>query len=221
MRILLVGETGLGKTVTALTLSQFFKTVYIDTEEGTELWKQHFKLDNCSIYRITEWNNGIPKFIENATANTELAVIDSLNSLMDHYVDYLESYVKTKQKIPIPTAGAMTELKVDPEFVVLPYQVWTLVYDTMLNIVMTAIRNSKHVIVCMHPIETRQLSVDGKIIHSHGRLKFVQAIYRQMDIILKFKSTMLCDVVKCRGRFDKPSNVEPVSFLKELTGVKE
>lgn len=215
MRILLIGETGMGKTVTALTLSQFFNTTYIDTEEGTLLWlKSQFNMDksNFKLILIDKWSNfSVP--------NSELIVLDSLSTLTEHYQDYLQSYVREKGEVPMPTATGIMKLRIDPQFVVLPVQLYQLLYDTMINVVDNVIRNSEHCIITMHPIETRQLSIDGKIIESHGRKKFVQSIYRRMDVILQYVKPMQCNVVKCRGKTDVNSVVDPIEFLKELMEV--
>jgi len=220
MRVLLIGETGLGKTVTALTLSQFFNTTYFDTEEGTLLWLNQFNLKKCRLLKITKWDNSLMN-IANLVSNSELVVLDSLSTLMDHYQDYLQQYVRNKQEFPMPTATGVVKLKVDPEFVVLPMQLYQLLYDTMLNVVDQLIRVSNNCIITMHPIETRQLSIEGKVIQSHGRYKFVQSIYRRMDIILHYVRPMQCNVVKCRGLVEDVGLVNPIEFLKSYMGVKE
>jgi len=38
MRILLIGDTGTGKTVTSLSISKYFRTIYYDVDLGTSLW---------------------------------------------------------------------------------------------------------------------------------------------------------------------------------------
>jgi len=218
MRVLLIGETGMGKTVTALTISQFFNTIYYDTEGGTELWLSKYKV-NGRVIQLREWFKDMLRVFESNTA--DLVVLDSISTLLEHYTDYLQKYIRQTGKFPLPTAGVMSELRIDPEFVVLPMQVYPLIYDTMLNVVDAVSRVCKHCIIVSHPIETRQLSIDGRVVHSHGRHKYLQGLCRRADIILKFVKPMTAQVVKCRGVVNPPNEVNPIEFLKQLMGVKE
>ena len=221
MKVLLIGETGTGKTYTALSLSKFFNCVYLDTENGTELWLKHFNLDRekFRLLVIDSWSSY--KAINSKIPESQLIVLDSLSTLQDHYFDYIQQYVRERKEFPMPTATGVVRLKYDSEFIVMPMQLYQLLYDTMINVLDSLIRKASNLIVTMHPIETRQLSIDGQIIQSHGRQKFVQSIYRRMDIILHYTKPMQCRVVKARGFVDLPESVNPIDFLKQVLNVNE
>ena len=222
MKTLLVGETGTGKSYTALTISRFFRTAYIDADfEGAKPWlESEFKdldsSDRFNVVYIKEWNDKLKRM---TVKDVELVVLDSLSHLMELYKDYLQEIIKREKKYPMPQGTGIVDLEkqgIDPELIVLPMQVHSLIYDTMLNIVTNLVKSCSNVIIIMHPIETRQLTMDGKIVYSSGKLRFVQGIYRLMDCILKYHAPMTASVVKVRG-IKKPSDeVNPVEFLKEL-----
>jgi len=221
MRVLLIGETGRGKTFTALTMSKKFDTTYIDTERGTELWfKEEFKdlRSSIKLIEVNEWNDKIGKNLLSFKADEkELVVLDSLSELLEHYKDYLQKKVKKDKKYPMPTGSGVVDLTskgIDPELIVLPMQMYSLIYDTTLNVLSTCLK-AKHCIVTMHPIETRQITMDGKIVHSAGKLSFLQSVYRKVDIILKYKDVLKADILKVRGH-KKEEDVNPIDFLKEV-----
>jgi len=222
MKILLIGETGTGKTYTSLTLSKFFNTIYIDTENGTELWlKNYFKFDKerFKLVLVDSWYSY--KTVDSKISESKLIVLDSLSALQDHYVDYVQQYVRERREFPMPTATGIVKLRYDTEFIVLPMQLYQLVYDTMLNVIDSLARRAEHLIVTMHPIETKVATLDGQVVQSRGSQRYVQAICRRMDIILSYTEPMRAKVVKARGFLDLPEFVNPIDFLKQVLNVNE
>jgi len=229
MRILLIGETGTGKTVTALSLSKFFRTVYYDVDLGTELWKEKLEIGkNVKIIEIHNWQEYKQMDIKRtANIKPDLIVVDSISELYERYKDYVQDYVRKTGKFPMPVATGVVDLLrkgIDPEFITIPMQMYGLLYDTILNVVTDATSNARHSIITMHPLETRMaVNMDNgsmQIIHSSGKLSFLQGVYRKVDIILKLKKPLQAQVLKARGEFELPEDfVNPIEYLKEKLGI--
>jgi len=229
MRVLIIGDTGTGKTFTSLSLSKFFKTVYYDVDIGTELWVRTLKV-NPKIVKIRTWEDykkwDIKKVID--IAKPELVVLDSLSELYEKYKDYVQRYIRETGKFPMPVATGVVDLKrkgIDTEFITIPMQMYALLYDEILNVVTDFTSLAENVIITMHPIETRVVAMlaDGsnEIVHSSGKLQFLQGVYRKVDIILHLVKPMKAKIIKARGLLEVPENlVNPLEFLKELMGVE-
>jgi len=164
-----------------------------------------------------------------STIKPDMIVVDSISELYEKYKDYVQDYVRRTGKFPMPVATGVVDLLrkgIDPEFITLPMQMYGLLYDTILNVVMDAVSYAKYCIVTMHPLETRMAvnleNGTSQIIHSSGKLNFLQGVYRKMDIILKLKKPMKAQVLKARGEFELPDDfVNPIEYLKEKLEVKE
>ena len=231
MRILLVGDTGTGKTVTSLTLSKFFRTVYYDVDLGTELWMKTLEVGkNVKIVHIRDWNDYKDKEVKKVLSiKPDMIVIDSVSELYEKYKDYVQDYVRKTGRFPMPVATGVVDLLrkgIEPEFITIPMQMYGLLYDTILNVVTEAVSYTKHSIITMHPLETRMAvnleNGTSQIIHSAGKLNFLQGIYRKVDVIIKLKKPMKGQILKARGELQVPEDlVNPVDYLKEKLGVKE
>ena len=231
MRVLLIGDTGTGKTVTSLTLSKYFRTLYYDIDLGTEEWKETLSIgNNVRIVEIRDWkeykNRDIKKGIN---MKPDMIVVDSISELYEKYKDYVQDYVRKTGKFPMPVATGVVDLLrkgIDPEFITIPMQMYGLLYDTILNVVTNAVSYSKHSIITMHPLETRMAvnleNGTSQIIHSAGKLNFLQGIYRKVDVIIKLKKPMKGQVLKARGELELPEDfVDPIEYLKRKLGVKD
>ena len=231
MRVLLIGDTGTGKTVTSLTLSKYFRTLYYDIDLGTEEWKETLSVgNNVRIVEIRDWkeykNRDIKKGIN---MKPDMIVVDSISELYEKYKDYVQDYVRKTGKFPMPVATGVVDLLrkgIDPEFITIPMQMYGLLYDTILNVVTNAVSYSKHSIITMHPLETRMAvnleNGTSQIIHSAGKLNFLQGIYRKVDVIIKLKKPMKGQVLKARGELELPEDfVNPVEYLKRKLGIKD
>lgn len=230
MKILIIGETGTGKTVTSLSISKFFRTLYYDVDLGTGLWLKSLQVNEkkVRIIKIRTWEEYKEKNIQKLSiTKPDMIVIDSLSELFEKYKDYVKGYVKKTGKFPMPVATGVVDLLrkgIDPEFITLPMPMYTLVYETIADIVRDAVSYSEHTIITMHPMETRVVAqlADGtsEVVHSSGKLSFLQKIYRNMDVILKLKKPMQAQVIKSRGDLKVPKElVNPVEFLKEKLGI--
>jgi len=216
MKVLLIGETGTGKTFLSLHISQFFETAYVDTEDGIDEWIESgiFKFDKkFRVTKVLQWSDSFRVPVK------ELVVIDSVSELMEHYKDYLQEYIRREKKFPMPNVTGIVDLEqkgYDTDKITLPVQLYQLVYDTILNVVSEAVRYNKNLIVTMHPIETRTITMDGKIVHSKGRLEFLQGLHRKFDCVLVLKNPEEGIVKKIRGRIMKDNKVNAKQFLEKL-----
>ena len=230
VRVLLVGDTGRGKTLTSLSVAKNFKTLYYDVDLGTELWVKSLNIDTekVRILPIRDWND-YKKFDLSKLANKrpQLVVIDSLSELYEKYKDYVQSYVRETGKFPMPVATGVVDLTkkgINTEFITLPMQLYGLLYDTILNVVTQAASYAEHTIITMHPLETRMAvqleSGSNTVIHSSAKLSFLQGIYRKVDVIIKLTKPMVGEVVKSRGDVKPVTGpVDPVEFILKKMGV--
>ena len=232
VKVLIIGNTGKGKTLTSLTLSKHFRTIYYDVDLGTDPWDEslHFKeWKNLKVLRIRDWEDYKRTPIGEVSKKNkpDLVVVDSLSELFGKYKDYLKQYVRKTGRFPMPVATGVVDLTkkgINPEFVSLPYQMYSLLYDTIEDVASDAVSYSDHTIITMHPLETRMAvqKSDGssEIVHSSAKLGFLQRIYRKVDVIIKLSKPMRGEVVKSRGDL-KPVEgaVDPVEFLKRKMGI--
>jgi len=233
VRVLLLGSTGRGKTLTSLSIAKHFRTVYYDIDLGTDLWLKTLNIteDNSKIkiLRIRDWEDYIKFDIKKVAKKNRpnLIVVDSISELFDKYKDYVQNYVRETGRFPMPTATGIVDLTkkgINTEFITLPMQMYSLLYDTIVNVVTNATSYSDHTIITMHPLETRLVAQLGngssEIVHSSSKLNFLQSIYRKVDVIIKLPKPMQGQVIKARGDLqpiDKP--VDPIDFIKEKFGV--
>lgn len=232
VRVLLIGDTGRGKTLTSLSVAKNFRTLYYDVDLGTDLWLQSLGITEKSgvrILRIRDWED-YKRFDLQKLAGKQrpqLVVIDSISELYDKYKDYVQRYVRETGKFPMPVATGVIDLTkkgIDTEFITLPMQLYALLYDTIVNVVTSAVSYSDHAIITMHPLETRMVAnrLDGssEIVHSSAKLSFLQSIYRKVDVIIKLSKPMQGQVVKSRGDL-KPIEglVDPIEFILKKMGV--
>jgi len=233
VRVLLVGDTGRGKTLTSLSVAKHFKTLYYDVDLGTDLWVQALNIDTntVKILKIRDWED-YKRFDLQKLANKsrpQLVVIDSISELYEKYKDYVQSYVRETGKFPMPVATGVVDLTkkgINTEFITLPMQLYGLLYDTILNVVTAATSYAENTIITMHPLETRMAvqleSGNSTVIHSSAKLSFLQGIYRKVDVIIKLTKPMVGEVVKSRGDL-KPIEgpIDPVEFILKKMGVSE
>jgi len=232
VRVLLIGDTGKGKTLTSLSVAKNFRTLYYDVDLGTDLWLKPLGIEekkDVKILKIRDWED-YKKFDLQRLAGKQrpqLVIIDSISELYDKYKDYVQHYVRETGKFPMPVATGIVDLTkkgIDTEFITLPMQLYALLYDTIVNVVTAATSYSDHTIITMHPLETRMIASrpDGssEIVHSSAKLSFLQAIYRKVDVIIKLPKPMQGQVVKSRGDL-KPIDelVDPVEFILKKMGV--
>jgi len=227
VRVLLIGDTGRGKTVTSLSIAKDYRTLYYDVDLGTDLWLKPLGMSGKSkvrILKIRDWED-YKKFDLQKLAGKQrpqLVVIDSISELYDKYKDYVQRYVRETGKFPMPVATGIVDLTkkgIDTEFITLPMQLYSLLYDTIVNVVTAATSYSDHTIITMHPLETRMIAnrPDGssEIVHSSAKLGFLQSIYRKVDIIIKLTKPMQGQVVKSRGDLKPPDQlVDPIEFIR-------
>ncbi len=230
VRVLLIGDTGRGKTVTSLSVAKHFRTLYYDVDLGTDLWVKALDVgSNVRILKIRDWED-YKKFDLQRLSNVnkpQLIVIDSLSELYDKYKDYVQRYVRETGKFPMPVATGIVDLSkkgINTEFITLPMQLYALLYDTIINVVTAATSYARHTIITLHPLETRMVAnlSDGssEIVHSSSKLSFLQSIYRKVDVIIKFPKPMVGQVVKSRGDL-RPieDTIDPVQFILDKLGV--
>jgi len=224
VRVLLIGDTGRGKTLTSLSVANNFRTLYYDVDLGTDLWLDTLKIDNkVRILRIRDWEDYKKFDIKELAKKTkpDLIVVDSVSELYDKYKDYVQNYVRKTGKYPMPVATGIVDLVkkgIDTEFITLPMQMYALLYDTIINVVTDATSYAQHAIITMHPLETRMIAQLGngssEIVHSSSRLNFLQAIYRKVDVIIKLPKPMKGQVIKSRGDLKPVEGViDPIDFL--------
>jgi len=234
VKVLIIGNTGNGKTLTSLTLSKYFRTVYYDVDLGTDPWDEslHFKeWKNLKVLKIRDWEDykKTPIGEVSRKSKPDLVVVDSLSELFGKYKDYLKRYVRETGKFPMPVATGVVDLfkkGIDPEFVSLPYPMYSLLYDTIEDVVSDAVSYSDHTIITMHPLETRiavqKSDGSSEIVHSSAKLGFLQRIYRKVDVIIKLPKPMTGEVAKSRGDLEPTKGaIDPVEFLKKKLGVVE
>jgi len=233
VRFLIIGDTGTGKTVTSLSVARYFRTLYYDVDIGTELWTRTLGVDTSrvKILTIRDWED-YKRFDLQKLANKQrpqLVVVDSISELYDKYKDYIQRYVRETGKFPMPVATGVVDLTkkgINTEFITLPMQMYSLLYDTIVNVVTAATSYSTHTIITMHPLETRMVAhrPDGSsdIVHSSAKLSFLQSVYRKVDVIIKLVKPMQGKVVKSRGDLQVPEDiVNPVEFITKKIGVVE
>lgn len=233
-RVLLVASTGRGKTLTSLSMAKHFRTLYYDVDLGTEAWLKPLGLEDnkrIKILQIRDWEDYKKFSIRELAKRTkpDLIVVDSISELYDKYKDYVQNYVRSTGKYPMPVATGVVDLVkkgINTEFITLPMQMYALLYDTIVNVVTEATSYAPNTIITMHPLETRMIAQMGngssEIVHSSSRLNFLQSIYRKVDVILKYPKPMDAQVVKSRGDLKPVENtVNPIEFLSNKMGVSD
>lgn len=201
-KILLLGETGTGKTYTCVRIAEALaklgkRTVIIDPEYGSirelELLPDEV-LQNIELRVCPTW----PQFqaaVERTDSEFFLKVIDGLSEafvlskryLTDKFIK-LGSYIVSDKEFKIKDTDTFT----------LPWSNYPKVYDNVRDVVWSCMEQKPHVIMTMHPI------TGG----TDARSDLLTDIYRRFDTIIRLETATGSDggtywrsfVLKHRGR---------------------
>jgi len=199
-KILLRGQTGVGKTYTAVRLAEFvasrgYKVVYIDPEWGAERELELLDdevLENIELRIVPEWKSFKYECLKNDTCF--LKVVDGLSEGFELALRFLEEryerlgyYVVQDKEIQIR----------DRDSFVLPYMAYPKVYSGVKEIVHNLVKHSYHIICTAHPFK-----------ETATQQALEQAIFRKFDTII--------DLEKRESM--TPPSIEYVAFLKKHRG---
>lgn len=178
-KILLIGETGVGKTFTVTQIAKFVaehgkKVVFIDPERGAERELELLSdevLENIELKDTPEWDS-----FKNAVWNKDdcfLKVIDGLSEafvsskiwLEDRYVSHGE-YMVGESEVKIK----------DREVFTLPWQAYSKVYDFIGKICHELVKQKPHIIVTMHSFGA-----------SATKEKLGSDVFRKFDTIMELR----------------------------------
>jgi len=173
-KVLLRGESGSGKTHSALMVSFLFsehgkRVTYVDPEWGCQkeiaelaaegkIGPEH--VENIELYVTPKWKVGEVKELDEGVyvggfvdvfdrLDGDLIVVDSMSELMKIHKAYLvQKFIAQGYYIPKENP---VEIK-DPDVFDLPFQHYSKIYDELVGLVYKLLMRRGHVICTMHPI---------------------------------------------------------------------
>ena len=180
-KILLIGDTGVGKTYTCVKIAGFVaghgkKVVYIDTERGAGRELEALPdevLENITYVDAPEWDAMQRAVFRNDSCF--LKILDGISEVFVASKFWLEDRFIAKGKYQV----GESEIEItDREVFTLPWQSYSKVYDFVRKTVHELVKQSPHILVTMHPFgdtETkRSLEAD---------------VFRKFDTILELRRT--------------------------------
>lgn len=182
-KILLIGETGTGKTFTSAKVANFVaghgkKVVFIDPERGAgkelEMLSDEV-LENIEFRDTPEWDPFKKAIFKND--NCFLKVVDGLSEAFVSSKIYLEDRYVAHGKYMTGKAEAEIEIT-DKEIFTLPFVAYSKVYDFIIKICHELVKQSPHIIVTMH-------SFGG----SEAKQRLEADVFRKFDIIFELRRT--------------------------------
>jgi len=196
-KILLMGETGVGKTYQAVKIAELVasrgeKVVYIDPEYGAERELELLKdevLDFIDLRVTPTWKEFELAVLQND--NCFLKIVDSLSDgfelairwLTDEYIRY-GSYVIGDKEIPIKHRDVF----------VLPFQAYPKVYDGIRALCRKLVEHPYHLICTMHPLV--RTTKEGETASTDARLRLEEDIFRKFDTIIRLETYVDKDKVR-------------------------
>ena len=180
-KILLVGDTGVGKTYTCVKVAEFVaghgkKVVYIDTERGAGRELETLSdevLENITYVDAPEWDS-----LERAIFRNDSCFLKILDGISEVFVAskfWLEDRFISKGKYQV----GESEIEItDREVFTLPWQSYSKVYDFVRRSCHELVKQSPHIIVTTHSFGTTATK-EG----------LERDIYRKFDTILELRRT--------------------------------
>lgn len=156
-KILLIGETGVGKTYTAVKVAEFVashgkQVVFVDPERGAERELELLSdevLANITLRDVPEWNE-----FKNAVWADDTCFLKVVDGLSEAFVAsrmWLEDRYISQGKYMV--GEGEVEIK-DREIFTLPWQGYPKVYDAIRKICHELVKQAPHIIVTMHSFGT-------------------------------------------------------------------
>jgi len=180
-KILLVGDTGVGKTYTSVKVADYVashgkRVVYIDTERGAgrelEMLSDEV-LENITYVDAPEWNS-----LEKAIFRNDSCFLKILDGISEVFVSskfWLEDRFVLKGKYQV---GEKEVEITDRQVFTLPWQSYSKVYDFVRKACHELVKQSPHIIVTTHSFGTTATK-EG----------LERDIYRKFDTILELRRT--------------------------------
>lgn len=178
-KVLLIGETGSGKTYTATKVAEWVashgrQVVFIDPEFGAERELELLSdevLENIELKVCPEWGS-FKKAVESEDA-CFLKVVDGLSEAFVATKFFLEDRYISHGKYMV--GESEIEIK-DREVFTLPWQAYAKVYDVIRKVCHTLVKQAPHIIVTMHSFgETKT------------KEKLETDVFRKFDTILELR----------------------------------
>ena len=183
-KLLFIGDTGTGKTFTAVKVAEHViktsgkKVVLIDPEHGSERELELLDddvLEMIDLKSTTTWTDYLGAVMKNDPCY--LKIVDGLSECFELSKGHLEDRFVARGYYT--TRDEHTKKIDDKELFILPYTVYSKVYDMLRRMCRSLVQQSSHVICTMHDLGSDR----------EARVRLSEDIYRKFDTIMEMRKT--------------------------------
>ena len=179
VKVLMIGESGVGKTHTCVEVSKVIKSIIIDVDEGAEPIIQKLNAEE-TVQKLdgTPYSTFIRSLKQAVQSDAEMIIIDSLTELKEVIKRHIKEKILQKGEFFIGGVERESPKRIaDPDLFVLTWELHPAVYDKIRDIMRFINSAGKSFIVTYHP------PVGDKV--SQGEAKMLAELKRITDIMVQ------------------------------------
>jgi len=207
VKVLMIGESGIGKTHTCVEVSKVIKSVIIDVDNGAEPIIQKLNAEE-TVQRLdgTPYTTFLQSLKLAIKSDAEMIIIDSLTELKEVIKRHIKDKILKKGEFFIGGVERETPKRIaDPDLFVLTWELHPAVYDNIRDIMRAINSAGKSFIVTYHP------PAGDKV--SQGEAKILSELIRITDIVVQVTQD---DIMIKKDRFFNLKRLSKSDFIEYL-----
>lgn len=202
-KILMIGESGIGKTHTCIEICKVTNSILIDVDDGAEEIIQKL---NANVQRLSgaTYTNFAKSLKQALKSNADMVIIDSLTELKEIIKRHIKDKIIQKGEFYVGGIERDEPKKIaDKDLFVLTWELHPPVYDTIRDIMRAINASGKSYIFTYHPPFSEKLS--------QGEAKLLSELKRLSNIVVNLTTD---SVLIKKDRFANLKELDRSEFIE-------
>jgi len=217
LKMLMVGQSGTGKTHLCVNIGKAVKTVILDVDEKADVIVSKLDAeDTVTVMSGTPFTTFMDSLKKAINSDAELIVVDSLTELKDIIKRWLKNKILARGEFYIGGVERKETTKIDPDTFLITWELHPVIYDRIRDIMKAINSAGKSFIFTYHPPTEAA---------SKGEIKMLQELKRICNMTVfvdkdtvNIKTDLFCDNT---GNMTANSFIEYVRKIITANSVKE
>ena len=206
VKMLMIGESGIGKTHTCVEIAKVIRAALIDVDDGATEIIQKLNADSITRLNGSSYKNFVISLKQALQSDCDLIIIDSLTELKEVIKRHIKDKILQKGEFYIGGIERDEPRKVaDRDLFILTWELHPPVYDAIRDIMRIINSSGKSFIFTYHPPFSDKLS--------QGEAKILSELKRLSNIVVQITTD---NVTILKDRFMNLKELDRSDFIDYL-----